>query len=126
MGKHLKDFRQGDTYVFGVEQIATDDQGVETPVDLSGSRLTLSLTSAFDEPPVFTFSKIAGDHITDKPAEGLIKMVLTSEFTRLIPAGKYYFDVQLEMPDGTVSTVLPPLEDYKDRVQVIPDISDEI
>jgi hypothetical protein len=112
MGKHLKDFRQGDTYVYGVEQFATDDTGADVPVDLSGCRLTLSLTSSFDEPPVFTFSKIAGDHITDKPAQGLIKMVLESEFTRLIPAGKYYYDVQLEMPDGTVSTVLPPLEVY--------------
>ncbi len=112
MAKELNDFRQGDTKKIRINYGAG--------VDITGYIHWFTLRDSFGSPIVTQVKSTAGDHPLDDIANGLAYLQLESDKSKLIPAGKYVWDVQRVIPltPPDVLTLLPTLKNVNDKIQV--------
>jgi len=112
MAKELADFRQGDTKKIKI------DYG--DGFNITGYMFWFTLRDDFGTTIVAQVSTTAGDHPLDDVANGIAYIQLESDVSKLIPAGKYVWDIQRSIP-GTppdVLTLLPTLKNVKDKIEV--------
>jgi hypothetical protein len=118
MGEYVKDFRQGDTKVIKINYGAG--------VDITGWKFWFTLRKEIgDSTYVAQATTTAGDNPDDDPPNGLAYITLSSADSMTIPAAKYYYDVQVSKGGSppVIKTILPPIESYKDRIEVVPGIT---
>lgn len=115
---HLLSIRQGDDYKI--------DFRLKNSADITGMRFFLTLKKSFDDSDsdaVLQHLHIAGEGIDDDAENGYCRIIVPAEKTTEIPAGKYFYDFQMTSAFGEVFTILPKPEEYKVRLQVIPQVT---
>ena len=118
MSDYIRDFRQGDSKVIKI------DYGIG--VDITGWKFWFTMKTELDSSNIITqISTIAGDDTNDDVANGIVYITIDSLTSYSIPAGKYYYDVQVSKGGNPpfIKTILPPIEDYKDRITVVPGLT---
>ena len=114
MSDYISDFRQGDSKVIKI------DYGVG--IDVTGWKFWMTMKTELDSSSyVAQVSTTAGDDANDDVANGIVYITIDSTTSYDIPAGKYYYDVQVSKGGNPpiIKTILPPIEDYKDRITVV-------
>jgi hypothetical protein len=123
MAKYLPDLRVGDDY--SIELTVKNLSG--NAQNITGYKFWLTLKSSFDLSDAnaeLQFSSTAGDNPNDEPVNGICFLYVPASITKNIPAGSYYYDIQQKAgANGGLSTVLPPVADYKDKIIVVPQIT---
>jgi hypothetical protein len=123
MAKYLPDFRVGDDYP--IELTIKDLNG--NAQNITGYKFWLTLKSSFDLDDAsaeLQFISTVGDNPNDQPLSGICFLYVPASITKDIPAGSYYYDIQQKAGvNGGLSTVIPPVVDYKDKVIVVPQIT---
>lgn len=118
MSDYITDFRQGDSKIIKI------DYGVG--VDVTGWKFWITLKEELDSSTIIAqISTTAGDDTNDDVANGIVYITIDSVTSLGIPAGKYYYDVQVSKGGNppVIKTILPPIEDYKDRITVVPGLT---
>jgi hypothetical protein len=118
MAKYIADFRQGDTVKL---KIAYD-----TATDITGYKYWFTVKTSFDDADasaVLQVETTAGDYAEDDPANGVVWII--ADGTAAIAPGKYYYDVQELSAGGEIRTLIPPVADYKDKLTVIPQVTQD-
>lgn len=121
MAKELADFRQGDTKRIRI------DYGLG--FDITGYEFFFTLKARFEDTVnVAQVKTIAGNHPADDAANGIAIIELPSDVSKLIPVGKYFYDIQRVIPGNPpdVLTILPSKENYKDKIEILPDVTQEV
>ena len=121
MAKYLPDMRAGDDYNIQL-RILDNNSNV---VNITGYKFWLTLKSSFedtDASAVLQFSSVAGYNENDQPTQGICYLAVPAALTKPIVAGSYYYDIQQEVGIN-VTTVLPPVVDYKDKIIVVPEVT---
>lgn len=114
MGKHLPDFRQGDTFRIKIEYPAG--------TDLTGYKHWVTLKANFDaETATLAVESTFGEHSADDTNTAYLEAAPAT--TALIEPGKYVYDVQAKAPNGDIVTLAPPVHDYADRITVRPQVT---
>lgn len=87
-----------------------------------GYKHWLTLKTSFDaETPALAVESTFGDHTAD--SANIAYLEATPAATALLTAGKYIYDVQAKAPNGDILTLLPPVEDYADKIAVRPQVT---
>jgi hypothetical protein len=118
MAKYIEDFRQGDTVKLKIVY--------DTTTDVTGFKYWFTVKTSFDDPDTAAVMQVettAGDHVDDDLVNGVIYIVAPASSTAAIPTGKYYYDIQELSLSGEIRTLVPPIEDYKDKVFVSPQVT---
>ena len=118
MAKYINDIRAGDTVKIKLNYGAS--------VDLTGYEYFFTLKSDLDltdEAAELQVHTIAGDYVGDDPTNGIVYIVALDTDTIDIPAGRYFYDLQEISASGEVRTLVPPPEDYKDKLLVAPNVT---
>ena len=118
MATYLQDIRQGDDYVLKFDYGSTND--------ITGFEFTLTVKESFsdtDANAVLQYSSIAGSDPSDDAAHGIAYLVVPSATTKAAEAGVYYYDVQVKTPSGNIATIIPPVDEYKDKVVIAPEVT---
>jgi len=119
MAKELADFRQGDTKRVKIDYGAG--------VDITGYKFWLTLRSEYGDPVIVAqASSVAGTQSLDDVLNGIAFVQLESDVTKLIPPGKYVWDVQRVVPGTSppdVLTLAPSIKNFNDKVQVFQDVT---
>jgi hypothetical protein len=114
VAKHLSDFRVGDTFRIKIQYPAG--------TSLTGYKHWITLKTSFDAATAaLSVETTFGDHTAD--ADNVAYLEATPAQTALIAAGKYVYDVQAKAPNGDIVTLMPPVEDYGDRITVRPQVT---
>jgi hypothetical protein len=114
MAKHLADFRQGDTVRIKIQYPGG--------TNLTGYKHWLTLRTSFDAATAALAVETAfGNHTAD--ADNVAYLEATPAQTALLAPGKYVYDVQAKAPNGDIVTLLPPIEDYGDKIAVRPQVT---
>jgi hypothetical protein len=92
--------RRGDTWA-GISSITILVNGV--PVNLQNASAKIEFRSNVDAPVALTLSTTDGSILISQPLNGKIQIP-----PRLIeiPYGKYYYDLQVTFPNGTIKTYM--------------------
>lgn len=116
MSDYITDFRQGDTKIIEI------DYG--TGVDITGWKFWITLRESLESTKIIVQSStVAGDNVLDDVANGLAYLTITSTDSMTIDAGSYNWDIQVRKGNSdpaVISTILPPIADYKDKINVVP------
>ena len=121
MAKYLPDMRAGDDY--NVKLVINDSTGA--PKDITGYKFWLTLKASIsdaDTAAALQFSTTAGDNVNDDIVHGICYMAVPASMTKSIIPGEYRYDIQQRVGNA-LTTVLPPIADYKDKLIVIPEIT---
>lgn len=114
MSNYIKDFRQGDSKVIKI------DYGVG--VDATGWKFWITLRKELNSNTIIAqASTTAGDNELDDVANGIVYLTIDSDISYTIPVGKYYYDIQVSKGGvpPIINTILPPVDEYKDRIKVL-------
>jgi len=118
MSDYITDFRQGDSKVIKIEY--------GTGVDITGWKFWFTMKTELDASTIIAqVSTTAGDDALDDVLNGLVYITLDSSTSYDITPGKYYYDVQVSKGGNppVIKTILPPIEDYKDKITVVPGLT---
>lgn len=118
MATYLQDIRQGDDYVVKLNFGTTNN--------ITGFEFWLTLKSDFDLPDsdaALQFMTTAGDYVGDDPLHGIAYLVVPAAITGDTEAGCYYYDLQCKTPTGLITTIVPPVDRYKDRITIAPEVT---
>lgn len=115
MAKHLPDFRVGDTYRLKIQY----PEGT----NLNGYRHWLTVRPDFGATPVLEVESLFGDHSADEL--NIAYLEATPVQTALITAGRYVYDLQASSQNGDIITLLPPVADYKDKLFIAPQVTED-
>jgi len=118
MSDYIKDFRQGDSKIIKI------DYGLG--IDVTGWKFWITLKNELDDSNIVAqVSTTAGDDANDDLANGIVYLTIDSTTSLGIPSGKYYYDVQVSKGGNPpiIKTILPPIDDYKDRINVVPGLT---
>ena len=118
MAQFLQDIRQGDEYIIKINFGTTNN--------ITGFEFWLTIKSDFDLPDseaVLQFTTTAGDYSGDDPIHGLVYMVIPSSVTGAAEAGHYFYDLQCKTSTGEITTIVPPVDSYKDRILIAPEVT---
>ena len=121
MAKYIPDFRVGDSYKLSL--VVKDEFGVA--VDITGYVFWLTLKAAFtdaDVDAVLQFKTTVGDNPSDDALNGICNLYVPAADTKAVPVGKYFYDIQ-QLAGTDITTILPPVEDYKDKLSVLPEVT---
>ena len=121
MAVFLQDIRQGDVYITKLNFGSANN--------ITGYQFWLTIKEDFDLPDsqaVLSFHTTAGDYGGDDPAHGVAYLVIPPETTKLCTPGNYYYDLQCKTPDGTIITIVPTVDRYKDKVVIAPEVTQGI
>lgn len=113
MAKYIKDFRQGDTKKIRIKY----------EEDITGWQFKITILTDFGKTPELEVLTTAGDYADDSPTEGLCYLIIDSTTSATITPGKYYYYIQRIVtgaPDD-IKTILPPIKDYKDKLEIVDD-----
>ena len=122
MSSYLPDMRVGDDYTI---QLTVADEN-QLAVNITGYKFWFTMKSAFtdlDAAAVLQFSTTVGDNANDDAVNGICFISVPASQTKTIPTGSYYYDIQQKTATGGLTTVLPPIAEYKDKITVIPEIT---
>jgi len=114
MSDYITDFRQGDTKVIKI------DYG--TGVDITGWSFIFTIKKDLESSTIIAQIKTtAGDDTNDDILNGLAYITLDSDTSFTINPGSYYYDVQVNKggAPAVIKTILPPITDYKDKINVV-------
>lgn len=111
MGTYIPDFRAGDTYRIKIQY--------PVGMDLTGFIHWLTLETT----PITQIQSTFGDHTGD--SANVCYIELTPAVTKLIAVGRYQYALKAKAPSGDESTIVPPPEEYRDRVFVAPQLTVE-
>jgi hypothetical protein len=121
MSKYLQAMRAGDDYNLKLTVTAINT----LPVDITGYKFYFTVKSSFDETDlnaVLQFSTTAGDNPNDDIPNGVCYLSVPAALTKVIPQGKYFWDIQQTV--GTkITTLLPPPVDFEDLLIVVPEVT---
>lgn len=118
MSDYITDFRQGDSKVIKI------DYG--TGVDITGWSFIFTMKESLDTDTISAQIKTtAGDNAADDVANGLAHITLDSDTSYTLKPAKYFYDVQVNKGGNppVISTILPPIGEYKDRITVVPGLT---
>lgn len=118
MAKHLPSIRQGDDYKFAVNFPAG--------TNITGVRFFLTLKNGFDDldsAAVLQHTHTAGTGADDDALNGSCVFAVPAAITATIPAGAYFYDFQAVFTNDEVLTLAPPIEEYKVKLSVIPQVT---
>lgn len=124
MAKYLPDMRQGDDY--NVKLVIKDVAGVAK--DITGYKFWLTLKASIsdaDAAAALQFSTTAGDNVNDDLLNGICYMAVPAVMTKIVLPGEYRYDIQQRV-GNSLTTVLPPIADYRDKLTVVPEITKSI
>lgn len=124
MAKYLPDMRQGDDY--NVKLVINDTTGAAK--NITGYKFWLTLKASIsdaDAAAALQFSTTAGDNVNDNLLNGICYLAVPAAMTKLVPPGDYRYDIQQRVGNA-LTTVLPPIADYKDKLTVVPEITKSI
>lgn len=124
MAKYLPDMRQGDDY--NIKLVIKDSTGAVK--DITGYKFWLTLKASLsdaDSAAALQFSTIAGDNVNDDLPNGICYMAVPASMTKEVVPGEYRYDIQQRVGNA-ITTVLPPIADYKDKLIVVPEITKAI
>lgn len=115
----IKDFRRGDTKHIKLSF---------NPLfyDITGWKFFLSLKKTFDDPvAALAVVTTVGDHPADDIALGIVNIVITSAVSKTLTPGKYFIDIQRVIAGNppNVLTIYPAVENYKETISIIPDVT---
>lgn len=119
--KHLPPIRQGDDYI--VEVTFPD------LIDITGFKIYLTLKEDFavlDTDAALKYMLIAGDSIIDDAVNGKCVINVPAATTHEILPGEYFYDLRAVSTTGVVETLLPPISEYDYKLQVIPQVTQEL
>lgn len=114
MSEYIEDFRQGNTKVIKI------DYG--KGIDITGWTFYLTLKENIDDTSnIAQVSSVAGSDPMDDAVNGLAYLTLDSTTSASIEPGKYYWSLQVDKGGSppVIKTLLPPIDDYKDKVEVV-------
>ena len=116
MSKYLKNFRRGDTKLIRVDY----------DTDITGWTFWFTLRKEFaDAAFVLQIKTNPGDHALDDPAAGIVHFEIQSDASKTLEPYDYVWDIQVSKggtpPD--ITTILPPVEDVRDRLTVLYDVT---
>lgn len=115
MGDYLNNFRQGDDKVIRIQY--------PVGIDITGWTFWFVMNDSLDaKTPIIQISHLAGDNVLDDPANGLVYITLPATDTGTMKDGSYYYSVKRVDTGGSIRTILPPIDDYRDMVKVIPSL----
>lgn len=118
MSDYITDFRQGDSKVIKI------NYGVG--IDVTGWKFWITLKEELNSTSIaLQISTTAGDDANDDLPNGIVYLTIDSVSSAAIKAGKYYYDVQVSKGGSPpiIKTILPPIEDYKDRINIVPGLT---
>lgn len=113
MATYIEDFRQGDTKVFVI------DYG--KGIDITSWKFYFILRENLDDTEnVLQVMTTAGDNALDDVANGLAHITVAADVSALLTPGKYYYAVKVDKggAPAVIWTLVPPITDVKDRVEV--------
>jgi hypothetical protein len=116
--KYIPDIRAGDSYQLEIKY--------NNGSDITGYKFWLTLKNKFtddDSAAVLQTTTVAGSLPQDTPESGVCFFVISSEVTGTIPVGSYFYDLQARTQQGEITTLLPPISDYRSKVTVIPQVT---
>ncbi len=116
--KNIPSIRNGDDYRLQIQYAVV--------TDITGYKFWLTLKKDFsdtDEAAVLHVSTVAGNYPMDDPTNGICYLHIPSDVTATLPAGSYYYDLQVKSTANEITTILPPIDDYRARVFVIPQVT---
>ena len=116
--KHLPNMRQGDDYTVEIKYpIGTN---------ITGFKFYLTLKASFDDldaAAILQYSQVVGDNILDDALNGVLFFSVPASITATVAAGSYYYDFQQISIGGQVETLMPPIDDHKHKLIVIPQVT---
>lgn len=128
MAKYLDDLRVGDDFLQKIT-VSKPVNGVDTPVDLTGYKFWITVktnVADLDADAVLQVSTTAGDHPADDEVNGIVYLYIPASVTKTVPAGEYFYDVQMMQPGGGstgITTLVPPPACYDDKLTFYPEIT---
>lgn len=115
MAKYLPDIRRGDTYRIKIQYPAG--------TDITGYTHTFTVRTDYDAAsPTISQSSVAGSASGDDVANGLAYLTVPAANTK-VDVGKYVYDLQMQAPGDEIRTLVPPTDDYKDPIRVVPEVT---
>ncbi len=117
MATYIEDFRQGDTKVFVI------DYG--KGVDITDWKFYFILRDELDDTEnALQVMVTAGDNVLDDVANGLVHITVSATESAALTPKKFYYAVKVDKggTPAVIWTLVPPIEDAKDRVTVVPGI----
>jgi hypothetical protein len=111
MATYIEDIRQGDTRVFQIDF----GKGVDITGWIYYFILRKELT---DSTNYLQVSTTAGDNALDDVANGLAFLTLTAAESAPLEPGKYYYVIKVQKTGNVIRTIVPPIDDAKDKVTV--------
>lgn len=115
MAKYLPDIRRGDTYRIKIQYPAG--------TNITGYIHTFTVRTDYDATAtVISKSSTVGAETGDNAANGLAYLTVPAANT-VVDVGKYVYDLQMQTPGGEVRTLVPPTDDYKDPIRVVPEVT---
>lgn len=114
MANHIQDFRQGDTKVFVI------DYG--KGINITGWKFYFILRDKLeDSSNVMQIMTTAGDNALDDVENGLAHITISATESAALTPGKYYYAIKVDKggSPAVIWTLVPPIEDAKDRVTVV-------
>lgn len=120
MATYLEDIRRGDDYKVKFNFGAND---------ITGFEIWLTIKHAFtdaDADAILQYKITAGNDSADTPQTGICYMHIPAVLTKPLPLGSFFYDLQVRTPDGQIETIAPPNDEYKDKIKIIPEITQAI
>lgn len=128
MSKYISDFRRGDTIAIDFTRTSTNSAGEPEPIPfIAGTSIKFSMKSDIDQvAPDLFIDHIAGSGALDDIENGKVVIILPSDKTKLLEPGRFYWDIQIieqSIYGITTNTMLPPANEWKDRIFVVADVT---
>lgn len=115
MARWLPDIRRGDTYRIKIQYPAG--------TNIAGYIHTFTVRTDYDAAsPTISQSSVAGSASGDDAANGLAYLTVPAANT-VVDVGKYVYDLQMQTPAGEIRTLVPPTDDHKDPMRVVPEVT---
>ena len=114
MAKYLQDIRQGDSRTIRINYGAG--------YNITGWQFYFTMKLDIDvlanEVEVTTN---VGDHVDDDALNGIVNIVVPASVTGALVPDSYYYSIKRTDGAGVpeIKTLLPPIEDFKDRLKVV-------
>lgn len=116
MALYLPNFRQGDTYRIKLTY--------PVGTDLTGYIHWLTLEDEVgSNTPVLQVQSTFGSHTGD--AANICYLEASATQTDPVASGKYVYAVKAKAPSGDEFTIVPPPDEYRDRIFVAPKVTVE-
>ena len=114
MAKYLQDIRQGDSRTIRI------DYG--TGFIITGWTFYFTMKLDIDQVSAdVEISTNVGDHAEDDALNGIVNIYVPDTVTAALAPNSYYYSIKRSDNDATpdIKTILPPIDDYKDRLKVV-------